>query len=208
MLSTKTLPLSILLVAALALSASASSIDLLTLNFTTLPCPTCGGQIVFTNAGGTLSYSNGFILTGSTLVSVFTIPGGLVTGNLGTVTFITPPLQGSLQMGGTFGPGGHLFVRGNGTNGIPNKGLLNSYFGGGTWTLETLPDGTHQYVLATEVGPFRTVQVTVNTGTGFFNGSVGLAAGHIAVPEPGTLGLLGTGLGAIAGLRRKRNVFS
>ena len=206
--SLKTLLFSILLLAALALSASATSIDLLTLSFTSLPCPTCGGDIVFTNAGGTLTYNNGFILTGSTLVSYFTLPGGLITGNLGTVSFITPPLQGSLQTGGTFGPGGHLYITGNGTNGVPNRGLLNSTFGGGTWALVTLPDGTHEYVLSTDVGPFRSIQITLNTGTGYFNGSVGLAAGHIAIPEPGTLGLLATGLGAIAGIRRKRSVFS
>src|SRR5215467_7423810 len=201
---TRMLCLSFLLVLALALSATAGIIEL---GFTGLPCPTCGGDIVFTNAGGTLSYSNGFILTGSTLTSVFTEPGGLITGNLGTVYFVTPPLNGSLQGGGTFGPGGHLYVVGNGTNGIRNGGLLNSYFGGGTWTLETLPDGTHQYLLETDVGPFRSVFLTVNTGTGYFNGSVGLAAGHIAIPEPGTLGLLGTGMGFIAALRRKKDIF-
>ena len=48
-----------------------------------------------------------------------------------------------------------------------------------------------------------TVQLTVNTGKGFSNGSVMLASGNTnieVVPEPGTLGLLGTGLLGIAGM--------
>ena len=103
----KTLLLSVLLVVGLALSASASSIDVLTPSVTTLPCPTCGGKYVYTNSGGTLTYSNGFTLTGSTLVAVFGRGGGLVTGNLGTVTFTTPPLlTGNIQSGGTFGTRG------------------------------------------------------------------------------------------------------
>ena len=58
--------------------------------------------------------------------------------------------------------------------------------------METSPDGTHQYVLADQVGPFRSVQITLNTGTGFFTGSVGLAGGVTAVPEPATLAFVGT----------------
>lgn len=206
--SLKTLTLSMLLLIGVVLSASADSIDLSTPGVTTLPCPTCGGKYVYTNSGGTLSYSNGFTLTGSTLVSVFGLKGGFVTGNLGTVTFTTPPLlTGNIQTGGTFGTGGKLIVRANGNGGFPaGKMLFNSYFGGGTWTMETLPDGTHQYVLADQVGPFRSIQITLNTGTGFFTGSVGLKGGVTAVPEPSALGFVGTGLAAIAALCRKKAI--
>jgi hypothetical protein len=51
-----------------------------------------------------------------------------------------------------------------------------------------------------------TVQLTINTGKGFFNGSTQISSGdtNIVVPEPGTLTLLGTGLISLAGgLRRK-----
>ena len=52
-----------------------------------------------------------------------------------------------------------------------------------------------------------TVQLTVNTGKGFSNGSVMLASGNSnikVVPEPGTLGLLGTGLLGIAGMLHRK----
>jgi len=156
-------------------------------------------------------------LTGSTLATVNGLNGGgLVTGNLGTVTFTTGALaSGSLDMGGTFAAGGSFTVTGNGTNGIPNGVIFSGTFSGPVaWTLITLPDGTHNYTLtgtlSGTLGSFATngvtVQLTVNTGKGFFNGSVNLASGdtNIVVPEPGTLGLLGTGLVAIAGLVRRK----
>ena len=65
----------------------------------------------YTNSGGTLSGSNsGLSLSGSTLAAVNGLNGGgLITGNLGSVTFSTGALtSGSLQMGGTFAAGGQL----------------------------------------------------------------------------------------------------
>jgi hypothetical protein len=57
-----------------------------------------------------------------------------------------------------------------------------------------------------------TVQLTINTGKGFFNGSTLISSGDTnisssssTIPEPGTLGLLGTGLVGLAGALRKKN---
>jgi hypothetical protein len=51
-----------------------------------------------------------------------------------------------------------------------------------------------------------TVQLTINTGKGFFNGMTTISSGdtNIVVPEPGTLGLLGPGLIGLAGVVRRK----
>jgi hypothetical protein len=174
----------------------------------------------FTNSGGTLSGTNsGLALSGSVLVAVNGLNGGgLITGsNLGSVTFNTGALSsGSLAMGGTFAAGGSFTIAGNGMNGIPNGTLFSGTFSSPvSWQLVTLANGTHNYILTgvmtgTTMTGFSTngvtVQLTINTGKGFFNGSTQISSGdtNIVVPEPGTLTLLGTGLISLAGAVRRK----
>jgi len=179
-----------------------------------------GSNVDFSNSGGTLTGSNsGLSLTGSVLFGVDGLNGGgLITGsNLGSVSFTTGALSsGSLQMGGTFAAGGTFSVAGNGSDGLPNGVIFSGTFSGPvTWTMVTLANGTHNYTLTgTLSGQLEggstvqgvTVQLTINTGKGFFNGATNISSGDtsITTPEPGSLSLMGTGLLGLAGLVRRK----
>jgi hypothetical protein len=179
------------------------------------------GSIDYGNIGGTLSGSrSGLELNGSVLIAV-NGSAGLITGtDLGSVSFETGALtSGSLKKGGDFAGGGWFTITGNGSNGLPAGRLFSGTFSGPvSWTMATLANGTHNYTLTGTLTGAQaslyptvgvTLQLTVNTGKGFFNGCTQISSGdsNVVVPEPGSLGLLGTALIAIGGtVRRKLKV--
>jgi hypothetical protein len=181
------------------------------------------GSVDFTNDGGTLTgTSDSLSLTGSTLIAINGLNGmGMVTGNLGTVSFSTGTLtSGSVTgtSGATFAAGGSFVITGNGMNGAPNGVIFSGSFSGPvTWT--AIPSANHQFYYYTLSGSLTgtwfngstvngaVVQLTIRTGSKGFGGTVNISSGDTnisTVPEPGTLGLMGTGLIGLAGaLRRK-----
>jgi hypothetical protein len=181
-------------------------------------------SVDFTNSGGMLSGSSaGMTLGSSELIAVNGFGGGgLITGALGTMSFSTGSLaSGSLAMGAVFNAGGTFMITGNGSDGLPSGAMFTGSFTGPvTWTMITLANGTHDYTLTGSISGTwyngtmangATVQLTINTGKGFFNGKKRISSGDsnvvTSVPEPGTLGLLGTGLIGLAGaLHRKLKV--
>ena len=156
-----------------------------------------GRQVDMGNNTGTLTGTDaGLTVPDSILTSVNNLYGsGLITGDLGIVAFQTGALtSGSLQTGGTFAAGGAFTVTGNGNNGVANGPIFTGTFDtDSTWQMFTLPDGTHNYnltgivsgIVYTKFKQYNakgvTFQLTVNTGTGFFNGSTTLSSGNLNI---------------------------
>jgi|SRR5882672_3419679 len=183
-----------------------------------LPMAAWADGIDIINKLGTVSISAaGITSTGSQLKQF----NGVVAAqghSLGTVSFSTGALiSGSIQTGGTFSDVGSSFVIvGKGPQ-VPHKGTIFSgaFVGPVSWTLVSQNGQTLTYELSGTIqgtlwnGRFvtgTTTQTIIST-----NGQLRLGIGHIRVgnsrfltPEPGTLGLLGTGLVAIAGMLRRK----
>jgi hypothetical protein len=187
-----------------------------------LPLAAWADGIDITNQFGTVTFTNaGVVSKGSELMNyngVVAPPGR----SLGSVSFSTGALlSGDIWSGGTFSSAGSSFVvsSGGGNYGQPAKGVIFSgtFIGPISWTLVS-HTGRWDYVFTLsgtiqgQLWSGRTVTgTTTQTIYAYKNqwgqdheGGVRLGNTNLAVPEPGTLGMLGTGLIAVAGAMRRK----
>jgi hypothetical protein len=183
-----------------------------------LPIAAWADGITLTNQFGTISMSaSGISSKGSELTSFNGIqapPGH----SLGSVSYSTGALEsGSIASGGVFSSVGSTFdVIGKGNYGEPKGPIFTGGFTGDIdWTLVSHVGQKYVFTLSGTLSGqlYNGVMVTGNTTQTITThpGQLGQGIGHITLgstqlttPEPGTLGLLGTGLVGIAGMFRRK----
>jgi hypothetical protein len=183
-----------------------------------LPVAAFAGNVDLTNTGGTLWGSAGGLTLSNSSLTQISYDGGKTFAVTGSVTFSTAALeQGSIAGGGTFGAGGSFKIYMNGallfsgafSSPVYWEKMGSSANGSIYYTLSGSISGTwYNANGSTEpVTCCGTTQITFKAGKDGFMGSVPVGSGNTTistVPEPGTLGLLGTGLVGLAGVVRKK----
>jgi hypothetical protein len=175
-----------------------------------LPTAAFANGIDYSNFGGMVSGSASGLTFTSTLIGVGPVGGPCAQcgSDLGTVQITTGPISGSLSSGGKFATG-NITITGNGTDGLPTGTLFKGTFTSATWTLQTTDSqGDHFYLFTGNLSNGVTIETVVSTGHGYMGGEASISSGdttvNSVVPEPGTLGLLGTGMVGIAGVLRRK----
>ncbi|HMD15978.1 MAG TPA: PEP-CTERM sorting domain-containing protein [Terriglobales bacterium] len=191
-----------------------------------VPMAAWASGIDLSNQFGTVTFTNsGLVSTGSELMSF----GGIKATaghDLGTVSFSTGAFSGtSIWSGGTFSATGSSFdVIGIGawakalTGATQNPVTLftGSFVGPISWTVVSHVHDDYIFLLSGAIwgelynGRYvsgtttQTIYAFTDQEPFDHKGGIRLGKSNLAVPEPGTLGLLGTGLIAIAGSVRRK----